>query len=80
MARVTKEVADSRARLQLCDLLAEEGRNQKKLAEETGIPQSVISDIMNRRRLPSLEQALAFEKFGIPASAWKEAASAKGAA
>jgi plasmid maintenance system antidote protein VapI len=71
MARDRNLVPETPGLAQLLKLLEEEGRNQKKLGEETKIPQSVISDIVNRRRLPSLEQALVFEELGIPPSAWK---------
>ena len=78
MARDRNLVPETNGLTQLLKLL--EGRNQKKLSEETGISQSVISDIVNRRRLPSLEQALALEVHGIAPSAWKNESNEGGAA
>lgn len=53
------------------------GKRQKVLSKELGIPQSVISEILNRWRLPTLEQAVKLEKHGIPSSAWLERSSAR---
>lgn len=77
MARDRNLVPETPGLERLLGLLKD--RNQKQLAEETAIPQSVISDIVNRRRLPSLEQALALEPLGIAPSAWKEPSEPTGA-
>lgn len=74
MSSDEKQLPETRGLAQLAKLLAD--RTQKQLAIETGIPQSVLSDIVNRRRLPGLQQALALEKLGIAPSAWGESAAA----
>lgn len=72
MARDEKHVRETPGLRQLNRLLTD--RTQKQLSEKTGILQSVLSDIVNQRRLPSLSQALALEKMGIAPSAWDETA------
>jgi plasmid maintenance system antidote protein VapI len=71
-----KKVPATEGLVQLNKLL--EGKKQKELSEELGIPQSVISEIVNRWRVPTLEQAVKFEKHGIASAAWLE--EKKGAA
>jgi len=38
-------------------LLLDSGQSQKRLAEETGIPQSTLSDIVKEKKLPSIDKA-----------------------
>lgn len=72
MARDEKKVPETLGLRQLNQLLT--GRNQKQLAAETDIAQSIISDIVNQKRLPSLQQALTLAKLGIEPNAWEESA------
>ena len=53
------------------DELKERGMTQKKLAEETGIKPSVLSETINGKRSISLNVAVALEKvLDIPADMW----------
>ena len=53
------------------DELKARGMTQKKLAEETGIKPSVLSETINGKRSISLSVAVALEKaFDIPADMW----------
>lgn len=53
------------------DELKERGMTQKKLAEETGIKTSVLSETINGKRSVSLNVAVALEKaLDIPADIW----------
>lgn len=72
MARDEKKVPETLGLAKLNQLLT--GRNQKQLAADTEIAQSIISDIVNQKRLPSLAQALAFAKLGIEPTAWEQSA------
>lgn len=44
-------------------LLKENRQSQKRLAEETGIPQSTLSDIVKEKKLPSIEKAHSIAAF-----------------
>lgn len=74
MPRERNQVPRTRGLEQLEGLLR--ATNQKDFAQANRIPQSVISDIVNRKRLPSLEQALALQKQGIDPTAWAEEVAA----
>ncbi len=53
------------------DELKERGMTQKRLADETGIKTSVLSETINGKRSVSLNVALALEKaLDIPADVW----------
>lgn len=53
------------------DELKERGMTQKKLAEETGIKPSVLSETINGKRSISLNVAVALERvLGIPVDVW----------
>lgn len=53
------------------DELKERGMTQKRLAAETGIKASVLSETINGKRSISLNVAIALEKsLGIPADIW----------
>ena len=53
------------------DELKERRLTQKKLAEQTGIKPSVLSETINGKRSVSLSVAVPLEKaFGIPAEIW----------
>ena len=53
------------------DELKERGMTQKRLAEETGIKPSVLSETINGKRSISQNMALALEKaLDIPADVW----------
>jgi plasmid maintenance system antidote protein VapI len=71
-----KKVPETEGLVQLRKLL--EGKKQKELSEELGIPQSVISEIVHCWRTPTLEQAVKLEKHGIASAAWLQ--EKKGAA
>jgi hypothetical protein len=70
MGREKNQVPATKGLTQLVELLKD--KNQKDFALENKIPQSVISEIVNRKRLPSLEQALILQKHGIEPAAWAE--------
>lgn len=70
MTTERRKVSRTRGLVQLEKLL--EGTKQRALADEIGVPQSVVSEILNRWRLPTLEQAVSLESKGIPAAAWTE--------
>jgi transcriptional regulator with XRE-family HTH domain len=80
MPEERKRVAATRG-LRLLEAILE-GRTQKDFGDETGIPQSALSEILNLWRLPTLEQAVKLAPYGIPPSAWTESAerTRKGAA
>jgi antitoxin component HigA of HigAB toxin-antitoxin module len=65
-----KKVPRTRGLAQLEALL--KGKKQKDLADDIGSPQSVVSEILNRWRLPTLEQAVALQRHGIATAAWTE--------
>lgn len=52
------------------------GKTQKQLSTETGITQSVISEILNQWRLPTLEQAIKLQEHGIEPAAWADKSDA----
>jgi hypothetical protein len=72
MARKRKPRPHNRGWLLLKELLASGKLNQKALATKTGIPQSVISDLLNLWKLPNRIHALAFAEHDIPVDAWDE--------
>lgn len=67
-----RRVAATKGLKQLETLLR--SRTQKDFGDETGIPQSALSEILNLKRLPTLEQAVRLSGHGISPSAWTEAA------
>jgi hypothetical protein len=72
MSEERKPVATTKGLWQLKALLKK--KTQKVLGAETGILQSVLSEISNRKRLPTLEQAVKLSAEGIEPSAWTELA------
>lgn len=68
-----KKVPRTRGLVQLEALL--KAKKQKELAEDLRVPQSVVSEILNRWRLPTLEQAVAMQRHGIATAAWTEEVS-----
>lgn len=62
--------AETRAHQELEKLL--QRYTQNELSELTGVPQSTISQVKNRDRLPGLDGALGFERVGIKPAWWRE--------
>lgn len=55
----------------LLERLAENGITKGEAARRCAIPDSVLSRIIHRRRLPTLTQAVALEReFGVPPREW----------
>lgn len=72
MSAERKQVPATKGLVQLRELL--KGRKQKEFGDEVGIPQSALSEILNRWRLPTLEQAVRLQPRGIDPVAWTEEA------
>jgi len=64
------KVPDSRGRRVL--LKALETVSQEELSLATEVPQSIISLIVNRQRLPGRKASVAFRKAGVDPSWWDE--------
>lgn len=72
MSEERKKVTATKGLRQLEELLRD--TTQKDLGAELGIQQSVLSEILNLWRLPTLEQAIKLEtKKQIPVLSWAEA-------
>ncbi len=65
---------ESTAGARLQDWLCRAGLTQQAFADELGVTQGQVSNLMAGRRTPSLDLAAAIERrTGIPASSWVSA-------
>lgn len=70
MAGERQKVPETKGHLQLDELMKDQ--KQKDFSAKTGIPQSALSEISNRWRLPTLEQGVALQREGIEPVAWTQ--------